>query len=247
MNIIYVIPICFVGAMLQAAFIMTEKMEQYKKAVVLKGLASLVFVGLGALGALQANSIVVYGAVNMAQKQGLFALLIAIGLALGLVGDVCLNLRLVMKDGKKVFLAGIAAFLFGHLLYLAALVSNMENYIALGISVGAGILCAAGLLIWIFKNITAQKVFKIFGIFYVGAVVVMTAVAIARVFTTYDYVMYHFNVASLVFAIGAILFTASDVILIFNMFSDKKKGWMRPANLSLYYIGQMLIAVSMFL
>ena len=146
----------------------------------------------------------------------------------------------MFKEGKKVFLAGIAAFLFGHLLYLAAMILQIKDYMVLAIAVAAGIVCAAGLLIWIFKNITAEKVFKIFGIVYVGAVVVMTAVAVARVITDY-------SLSALVFMIGAVLFTASDVILIFNMFSDKKKVWMRSTNLSLYYIGQLLIAMSLFI
>ena len=116
----------------------------------------------------------------------------------------------------------------------------MPSRTALLIGIGAGIVCAAGLLVWIFKNITAQKVFKIFGIFYVGAVVVMTAVAVARVIVDY-------NLSALIFMIGAVLFTASDVILIFNMFSEHKKAWMRPTNLILYYIGQLLIAASLFI
>ena len=233
MNVMYLIPICFVGFMVQIAFIVTEKMENYKKAVALKGFASLFFVAIGVLGAIILPS--------------RFALLIAIGLGFGLIGDVCLNLRLVLKDGKKIFLAGIAAFLIGHILYLVAIILKIQNTRALLISIAAGTVCAAGLLVWIFKNITAQKVFKIFGIFYVGAVVIMTAASVARVFTEYNYLMLKFSVSSLIFMIGALLFTASDVILIFNMFSDKKKDWMRPANLSLYYIGQMLIAVSLFL
>ena len=240
MNILFLVPIAFLGLILQAAFIVSEKMEKYKKAVVLKGLASLVFVALGVVGALLANHVLTIGALNAAGAENLVALLIAIGLGFGMIGDICLNLRLVLKDGKKIFLAGIAAFLIGHILYLAAIIMQIDSLQALLIGIGAGIVCAAGLLIWIFKNITAQKVFKIFGIFYVGAVVVMTAVAVTKV-------IIDFNYASLVFMIGAILFTASDVILIFNMFSEHKKAWMRPTNLSLYYIGQLLIAASLFI
>ena len=226
MRILFLIPICLVGAMLQAVFIVTEKMEMYKKAVVLKGFASLFFVAIGVFAALT--------------KPSLFTLLIALGLGFGLIGDVCLNLRLVLKNGKAVFLSGIAAFLIGHILYLVAMALSIKNLIVLLISAVAGVALASGLLVWIFKNITAQKVFKIFGIFYVGAVVLMTAVAAGTVLT-------HFSISSLVFLIGAVLFTASDVILIFNMFSEKKKAWMRPTNLSLYYLGQLLIAMSLFL
>lgn len=239
MSLLFLVPFAFFGIILQTAFIVTEKMERYQKAVVLKGLASLVFVGMGTFGALAANSVVVYGALNAVRTASIAAVLIAIGLGFGLVGDVCLNLRLVLKNGKKVFLAGIAAFLIGHLLYLAAVIVQLRNLPALLIGTAAGIACAAGLLVWIFKNIEAEKVFKIFGIFYVGAVVVMACIAAAKVIVAFSY-------GSLLFLIGAVLFTASDIILIFNMFSQKKKAWMRPANLSLYYIGQLLIAASLF-
>lgn len=240
MKLLFLVPIGFLGLILQISFILNEKMEKYKKAVVLKGLASCVFVAMGVFGALLANHVLSIGALNAAGAEDTAALLIAIGLGFGLIGDVCLNLRLVMQDGKKVFLAGIAAFLIGHILYLIAIILQMPSRTALLIGIGAGIVCAAGLLVWIFKNITAQKVFKIFGIFYVGAVVVMTAVAVARVIVDY-------NLSALIFMIGAILFTASDVILIFNMFSEHKKAWMRPTNLILYYIGQLLIAASLFI
>lgn len=224
MNYIFIIPFAFLGLMVQVAFIMAEKREQFKKAVVLKGLASLIFVGIGALAYVLSPT--------------RFSLLILIGLACGLVGDVCLNLRLVFADGKKVFLAGIAAFLAGHLCYMAAMILQLKEQLpVLLISIGAGCAATAGLLVWIFKNITAEKVFKIFGVFYIGAVVIMTSLAAAITITA-------FELQALVFLIGAVLFTASDVILIFNMFSEHKKAWMRPTNLTLYYIGQLLIAAA---
>jgi len=52
---------------------------------------------------------------------------------------------------------------------------------------------------------------------------------------------------AIVYCVGAFLFTVSDVILIFNTFSGVTKFSMRIANLSLYYVGQILIACSLFL
>ena len=53
-------------------------------------------------------------------------------------------------------------------------------------------------------------------------------------------------VAYWVYAIGAVLFTASDIILIFNTFGGgDPKFSMRIGNLSLYYAGQILIALSL--
>ena len=84
-----------------------------------------------------------------------------------------------------------------------------------------------------------KKAFKIFGVFYLGAVFIMMCIAIGiAVFTP--------SKRSIIYCIGAILFTLSDVILIFNTFSGVSTFGRRIANLSLYYIGQILIAVSLF-
>lgn len=55
------------------------------------------------------------------------------------------------------------------------------------------------------------------------------------------------NIRSIEYAIGAVLFMVSDIVLIFNTFSRKTKFSMRIANLSLYYIGQMMIALCLYL
>jgi 7-cyano-7-deazaguanine synthase in queuosine biosynthesis len=51
----------------------------------------------------------------------------------------------------------------------------------------------------------------------------------------------HIIIDALLYVIGAVLFTASDVIMIFNTFGGTPKFSMRAANLSLYYLGQLLI------
>ncbi|MBQ4458926.1 MAG: hypothetical protein II911_00840, partial [Clostridia bacterium] len=82
-----------------------------------------------------------------------------------------------------------------------------------------------------------EKAFKVFGVVYIGAVVLMTAVSVG-VYVTRR------TPGALLYMIGAVLFTASDIILIFNTFTKDGKAWMRPTNLILYYLGQLLIALS---
>ena len=103
-----------------------------------------------------------------------------------------------------------------------------------------GAILAACLLAYIFKTMEVKKSFKIFGVFYLGAVFIMTAIAIGiAIFSP--------SKRAIVYCVGAFLFTVSDVILIFNTFSGVTKFSMRIANLSLYYAGQILIACSLFL
>ena len=213
------------GFVLQILFIKTEHDKKYVLADILKGSASLMFVIIGYLAYTRVNDP--------------FNKLFFYGLVFGMIGDILLNLRFVFeKNGQKIFLGGILAFLIGHVLYLLALLPQARApwvyYFA-----AAGALAAACLLIYIFKTMDVKPAFKIFGVFYLGAVFIMSAIAIGiAIFIP--------NTGNLIYAIGAVLFTASDVVLIFNTFSGVTKFSMRITNLLLYYAGQILIALSLF-
>ena len=203
-----------------ALFINREYKKKYVEAVILKGLASLCFVLLGkATG-------------NGSKMSGL----ILIGLILGCIADVLLNLRYVFeKKGKIIFLVGILVVLSGHIFYLAAIMP-MCRYPAICVVIGAA--ATYFLMKWIFTKITAQKAFKIFGIFYIGAIVLMNTVALCNLFT--DRSMF-----TVIYALGAVLFLISDIVLILNTFGKESKFSLRVTNLSLYYLGQILIALSL--
>ena len=204
-------------------FIVTEHKEEYVKAVILKGLASLCFVIFGILCSIQA--------LNME-----FTKMVKIGLFLGLIADIMLNLRFVFKkNGKIVFLVGILVFLAGHVMYLCALIPGFGYLIP---TLGLGAIVSALILKWIFSRIEAEKAFKIFGIFYIGVIVIMNAFAIRNCLLAP-------NKANIIFLIGAISFLFSDIVLILNTFGKKTLFSLRITNLSLYYIGQLLIAYSM--
>ncbi|HQA07258.1 MAG TPA: lysoplasmalogenase [Syntrophomonadaceae bacterium] len=219
------LPLCIIGIAIQAAFILVENRKKYVPAVILKGSAAMVFIIIGALSA-------------QLTSNPNFAKLVVIGLILGGIGDVLLNLRFVFeKNGQKIFLLGVVSFLSGHIMYLAALILISNNLL---VSLICGVIAAALLLRWIFSKIgEVQKVFKIFGYVYIGAIVLMTAAAIGNLVSNPG------SMGALLFVMGAVLFTASDVIMIFNTFGGTQKFSMRAANLSLYYLGQLLIAISL--
>ena len=217
------------GIILQGIFIAVEHKEKFVGAVCLKGAASIVFCVIGALG---------FSAAMAAGYEGDFPRLVLIGLFFGALGDILLNLRWVFeKLNQKIFLSGIAAFLTGHILYLAALIPLSESLL---ICVICGVVVATILLAIIFKTFEVKLAFKIFGILYLGAVILMTSIAIGNCITS------GFETSALLYALGAVLFTVSDVVLIFNTFGKESKFSLRITNLSLYYIGQLLIAGSLF-
>lgn len=212
------------GILDQIIFIINEHNKKYVTADIFKGLASLMFVTIG------------FSAYKMNPDSNL-AKYIFIGLIFGMFGDILLNLRFVFeKNGQKIFLVGILAFLIGHILYLIALLPHAQKTIYCVI---IGAVLAALLLTYIFKTMEVKMAFKIFGVVYLGAVIIMTCIALGiAIFTP--------STQAIIYAIGAVLFTASDIVLIFNTFSGVSKFSLRITNLSLYYIGQLLIAISLF-
>ena len=213
------IPVCLC---LMALFLIRENRKEYIPAVILKGLASACFVILGFL-------------LSDGSKT---AQLITAGLLVGAIADVLLNLRMVFPEkGQPVFLLGILVFLSGHILYLAAVIRGAAYW---WICVISGAILTALLMTWIFRQITAKKAFKVFGVVYIGAIVLLNCVAIGNLIASPS----AFNA---VFAAGAVLFLLSDIVLILNTFGKETKQSLRVTNISLYYAGQILIALSLML
>ena len=207
-------------AVLARIFLLAESREDYVKAVILKGLASLCFVTIGVICSPGTHT----------------AKLIVAGLIIGCVADVLLNLRMVFEEkGQPIFLVGILVFLAGHIMYLAAVLPLNQNKL---ICIIIGIILTALLMVWIFKRVTAKPAFKIFGVVYIGAIMMLNCVAIGNLIAEQS----AFNG---VFAAGAVLFLISDIVLILNTFGDEFKQSLRNTNISLYYAGQILIALSL--
>ena len=211
------IPLCLA---LAAVFLLQESREKYVPAVVLKGLASACFVLLGALCS---------PGTHMAR-------LIVAGLVLGCVADVLLNLRWVFKEkGQPIFLVGILVFLSGHVLYLAAILPLNPRPL---LCCAVGAVLTAALMIWIFRRISAKKAFKIFGVVYIGAIMLLNCVAVGNLLAAP-------SVFTALFAAGAVFFLVSDVVLILNTFGSETRRSLRVTNIALYYVGQLLIALSL--
>lgn len=221
MQYLYLCPICLLIA---AVFIFVEKIERYLVADVIKGVASAFFVLLGILGAMKSNDVS-------------FARLVVCGLILGAIADVLLNLRYVYDGakGKIAFLAGVMVFLLGHIAYMVACIPHCK---VLPAAIVFGVILSALLLYWIFGRIEAELSLKAFGVVYIGAIVILNCMALIVLLGS-------FNAHWLMFFGGTLLFLVSDVVLILNTFGSNPTFAMRVANLALYYVGQLMIALSL--
>ena len=221
MQYLWLCALCLVVA---GIFIVVERAGYYLAADIIKGVASAIFVVVGVLGALQAGNTT-------------YARIVVAGLTLGAVADVFLNLRYVLPDkkGQLVFLVGILVFFLGHVVYVVALAPRCPAFIPCAV---IGIVLGILLIIWIFSQIAAKLVFKIFGVFYLCTICVMNVVAIGVLLGAP-------STDAAFFVGGAILFLVSDILLILNTFGAEQKFSRRVANLMLYYLGQLMIALSL--
>ena len=144
--------IIVIGFVIDIAFIITDYMKKYIPAVILKTLASLVFVYLGVRCGMTAGDCT-------------YTRLIIAGLALGCAGDFFLNLRFISPKYDELCLkTGTAFFFAGHAVYIAATVTaGSSTYIAaLPLSL---VLCLTIISI-LLRKIEVKKELKLLGIIY---------------------------------------------------------------------------------
>lgn len=215
-----------IGLAAEAAFIALEYHKRFLFALLLKTAASLCFVLFGLM------------LIGYAVDPG-YGRLVLWGLALGAVGDVCLNLRfLAHQHAKQVFLAGIAAFFAGHVCYLIALIGQAPRVLLWAVPACA--VLSVFVLRFILKRIEVAGALKAFGIVYIVMVLLMMCCALGLLPLGWD------NHGYWAFAVGAALFAASDILLVLGQFGKQKHASFRALNLSLYYIGQLCIALTVY-
>ena len=221
---IMLIILCFAGCAVQGFYILSEVKQKMLAAVILKGIASATFVTVGVVG--------MYGTAG-----GTLTGLILCGLILGALGDVLLNARYFAGKGEPaMFVAGVVSFFLGHVMYLIVLMSVSQSLVPVIITavfVSAVIICIMQ------RTITASVPMKILGGVYVTAVVLMAAAAVGNALSVQ-------NTGRILFAVGAVLFFSSDLILIFNTFGKRTRMLWSAICLALYYPGQLLIALAIY-
>ena len=149
-----------------------------------------------------------------------------VALLLGLAGDIFLMLP------ADSLLAGLAAFLAGHLAYVAGF--RFGPFSAAGAVVGVIVVVVAAALV-LPRTLRALKAAGRAGLIrpvlaYVVVISLMTVSATAS--------------GSLVAAAGGLLFFSSDVIFAWYRFVDRVP-WGQPVNIVMYQAGQALLVLSL--
>ena len=184
-----------------------------------------------------------------------FAQDMVIGLSLGWLGDVLLHLTALSKKPSKAFeggafVSGLVAFLVGHIFYVIAFIKGIK---AIGHwSKSTMLTIVVEVVILLAAFVAAQFVVKLkLGIaaipvaLYAATISTMlvSAVTLAIHCASYSIAL------SIIVAVGAVLFVISDSTLVFCLFgSEKAKNSfpLKVVNLTTYFIGQMMLASTIF-
>lgn len=151
---------------------------------------------------------------------------VLVGLCLCLVGDVLL----IPKD-KRAFLAGLIAFLGGHLAYAVAFVQRGVDLPAVGLAALGLTVAAAPVLRWLWPHLPTRMRAPV--VAYVVGISAMVATAIGTGAAA----------AHNGLVLGALLFYVSDLCVARNRFVAP--GFAnRLVGLPLYYAGNLLIALA---
>jgi uncharacterized membrane protein YhhN len=167
--------------------------------------------------------------------------LIIFGGALGLCGDIALDLKGLYKKDQSTYLkAGFIYFLVGHIFYSSAIVYTVKmKWWQVLISFGAAIIVSV-------FNMISAKITKVhFGAYRRIVFIYVVFLGLTMVLGIGAAILSGFQKKYILMAIGAILFALSDIILSSTYFGKDKDGkFYLFINHFLYYAGQYLIASS---
>ncbi len=203
-----------------------------------KGFTSLSFIAIGVYGIYHYVSYpsVGFQILLFDFKYLILFLCIILGLVSGLVGDLFLEVQYFYFEKREYTIKkGMIAFGIGHFFYITGMSYFIGfNYYALLIGALMTLVVYLGGKIMKLE----MKKLEVMTYIYTFIIFVMVGLAVLQAFKL------DFNGYSLSFMIGALFFGLSDLILAPIYFKNEKSHIFTVANLATYYLGQVLIALS---
>jgi uncharacterized membrane protein YhhN len=163
-------------------------------------------------------------------------LFFGLGILFSLVGDV----SLLWVKSRKMFMAGLVAFLMAHVCYVIGFNSPLPSVNAFSFFLAVMIALLAA---QIYKRVTVNLAAK--GLIRMKIPILLYCIAISIMFLSAMQTIFNENwksISALLVSLGACLFFISDAILAYNKFVKPIKNG-RLLNLIAYHIGQMLLVV----
>lgn len=198
-------------------FICYDNKHHDRKSIVLKSLASLMFVLL---------------ALSLYKDK---ALLIVIALVFNMIGDIILIFRNKYPNIKdKLFMAGIVSFFIAHISMLLYLIKLNITTVKFAFILS---LIFYIILFSIFnRTLKVSGIIRVVGIIYTYVIMFTTSMAIINLAGLPTF-------SNLALLIGVVLFVISDIILIIFKFNKSDKNIMQIICRSIYYLSQLILAL----
>lgn len=223
MYIAFIVVLFAACVVFAALYMKASKDNDYDKAIIVKGLATICCIIISGIAVFHTNS-------------RAFAVLVVFGVFFGFLGDEFLALRYIFRDKfNEWFLAGSAAFLVGHVFYLIALY---------GIAPKAWMLAVPLTVVLLIADYFATKKLGMKLNKLAVPLGIYAAIVCFMACTSLSVCIFSFSFGTLLFAIGGLCFGASDCILSIQCFSGNPTYKKSLILHVLYWSAQLLIAIS---
>ena len=220
----FFIILIFVCIWMAHLFLAVSKKQEYRKALILKGITGLCFVAAGALTA------------SLCPNRG-FALRVVTGLIFGLAGDELLALRFLCLRKKDIcFAAGGAFFAVGHVLYILAVFQCQIPLLQAAVPAGG-----AG---FFFSLLYLRRRRMHAGSMQLPLLVYMLLLCVSLA-VSWGAAAKQPSLHFFLFSAGTLLFLTSDNILFAFCFGERHTDGMYQAIHGTYYAAQLCFALSM--
>lgn len=173
------------------------------------------------------------------QNPKYFALVV-FGLLFGLGGDVFLGIKeIAPKYKNKLIAIGTLSFLICHIFYLSSFAVALPKFSIIPALVALALTAAGAIGMKIVKMQLKTPM-------YIGIVVYLFVLTLCATVCAHVYITTR-NSSFLIALIASLLLLVSDIILSFVYFTPiKKKNKLVTAELATYYLGQILMAVTVY-
>lgn len=228
------IPILIYTTIMTALFCYVRTKENSHFSLITKSLASLGFVMLA-----------LYGLIANNNEITIIKMLIVLGLILGLIGDIFMDLNKTYKF-PPYLRYGMSSFLFGHLCFIVAIFFHLaQNNLTLSIPNILLLIFIPTILCLVINYVSKLMKFNFGTKFdYVFSLVYITVLSFTAVLGIC--ITLNFKIMQ-TFAIGIILFLLSDLTLSNMLYGKEDNSVMFHLITHItYYCGQCLIAITLF-
>jgi uncharacterized membrane protein YhhN len=234
MNVLIITSV--IAALLAIGFMVIRVTRKPVEGMLAKAVASVGFLTIGVAALTVKGTAIPFGAP-----------LIVLGMALGLIGDIVLDLKRAHSEFAGLYLtSGMVSFIAGHIVYLIAILLIAINLYNIDLLLQALVSAGIGVAMGPVTVIVSEKGMK--ANFGKHRILSGAYGALLIFFTVFTLWLTIINMAFLLMFIGIVLFLLSDLVLSQMYFCEGKSEdkVLVVVNHTLYYAAQIVVGCYLF-